>query len=82
MLHIFFFGDVPMLPFDPALLNMENITTVLKYVGTFDRNNMSLNPAVGCKYFTGDAGLILDDILCEIKVSLQSGPFKNRTYQV
>lgn len=69
MLHRLFFGD-SMLAFDPKLLNMDNLKTVLKHVGTFNRNNISLNPVVGCEYFRGDADLILDDVLLDIKLSM------------
>lgn len=69
MLNRMFFRH-PVLPFDPKFLNMDNIKTVLKHVVTFDRRNILLNPVVGCDYFTGDANVILDDILLQINTSI------------
>lgn len=69
MFHCHWFGD-PMIPFNPELVNMNNVKNVIKYIGTLDKNNISLNPDLDCEYFNGDADLILDDVLLEIKVSM------------
>jgi hypothetical protein len=69
-LHMFFFYKI-LHEFNENMLNLKNINDTINYITSIKNIEKSiLNPICGCKYFNGDADLIIDDsIIYDIKVS-------------
>jgi len=68
-LQSFYFNKIPH-EFNENMLNLKNINDVINYIPSIKNIEKSiLNPICGCKYFNGDADLIIDDCIIDFKVS-------------
>lgn len=65
-------------PFCPEFINWYNIKDVLKYARTWDLRRIEINPNVSGRFFFGDADLIFDNSIMDMKVS-RYDPDDNRS---
>lgn len=77
MLHMMSYGERTV-AYHPDFLNRSNIKDVLKFVKSWKRQGIKINPAISSRFFRGDADFIFDDCIMEIKASMYE-PDQNRS---
>lgn len=77
MLHMMSYGR-KIVRYCPKFVNWDNINDVLKYVKTWSRQGIQINPTVSGRCFIGDADLIFPYCVMDMKVS-KFKPSQNRS---